>query len=217
RGRAKHGGDGRIIPRPDAQGPRDPQGGAGRSQRARRPGGARRPTEPRAGSPRAAAHAARHADGAGPRGVRVAALRADRPAQDRGAAQPVSRVRARGRRAGAARPAPGDDVSVPAGGGDVQRLRVHRRHHAHRGRGSGAAVAGSRPVSYVPRTYDLIVRDRLTTLTGGTVRETLKAPAGTTVVTPAKLRNRPVRRVSSLDGFVGTPDKPVPYRFTAAD
>jgi len=72
-------------------------------------------------------------------------------------------------------------------------------------------------VSYVPRTYDLIVRDLLTTLTGGTVRETLKAPAGTTVVTPAKLRNRPVRRVSSLDGFVGTPDKPVPYRFTAAD
>ena len=72
-------------------------------------------------------------------------------------------------------------------------------------------------MSYVPRTYDLIVRDLLTTLTGGTVRETLTAPAGTAVVTPAKLRNRPVRRVSSLDGFVGTPDKPVAYRFTAAD
>jgi hypothetical protein len=33
-------------------------------------------------------------------------------------------------------------------------------------------------VSFTPRTYDQIVRDILTTLTGGTVRETVKAPAG---------------------------------------
>jgi hypothetical protein len=62
-------------------------------------------------------------------------------------------------------------------------------------------------VSYEPRTYDQIVRDILTTLTGGTVRETVKAPAGNAVITPAKLLNRPVRRVSSLDGVIGTPDK----------
>jgi uncharacterized phage protein gp47/JayE len=72
-------------------------------------------------------------------------------------------------------------------------------------------------VSYVPRAYDQIVRDILTTLTGGTVRETVKAPAANAVVTPAKLLNRPVRRISSLDGVIGTPDKPVNYRFTASD
>jgi uncharacterized phage protein gp47/JayE len=72
-------------------------------------------------------------------------------------------------------------------------------------------------MSYEPRTYDQIVRDLLTTLTGGTVRETVKAPTANAVVTPAKLLNRPVRRVSSLDGVIGTPDKPVNYRFTPAD
>lgn len=72
-------------------------------------------------------------------------------------------------------------------------------------------------MSYEPRTYDQIVRDVLTTLTGGTARETVKAPAGNAVITPAKLLNRPVRRVSSLDGVIGTPDKPVSYRFTATD
>ena len=72
-------------------------------------------------------------------------------------------------------------------------------------------------MTYVPRTYDQIVRDVLTTLTGGTVRETVKAPAGNAVITPAKLLNRPVRRISSLDGVIGTPDKPVNYRFTATD
>ena len=72
-------------------------------------------------------------------------------------------------------------------------------------------------MSYEPRTYDQIVRDVLTTLTGGTVRETVKAPAGNAVITPAKLLNRPVRRISSLDGVIGTPDKPVNYRFTATD
>ena len=72
-------------------------------------------------------------------------------------------------------------------------------------------------MSYEPRTYDQIVRDILTTLTGGTVRETVKAPAGNTAITPAKLLNRPVRRISSLDGVIGVPDKPVKYRFTATD
>jgi uncharacterized phage protein gp47/JayE len=72
-------------------------------------------------------------------------------------------------------------------------------------------------VSYVPRLYDEIVRDLLTTLTGGTVAETVTAPAGDAVIVPQKLRNRPVRRVSHLEGVVGTPDRPVRYRFTTAD
>lgn len=72
-------------------------------------------------------------------------------------------------------------------------------------------------MSYTPRRYDEIVRDLLTTLTGGTVAETLIAPAGDGLLVPDKLRNRPVRRVSHLEGSVGTPERPVRYRFTAAD
>jgi hypothetical protein len=76
-------------------------------------------------------------------------------------------------------------------------------------------------VTYVPRGYDEIVRDLLTTLTGGTVRETLTAPpAGATMVL-GKLRDRPVRRVSHLEGTVvvgAGPDAPrLDYRFTDAD
>ena len=53
-------------------------------------------------------------------------------------------------------------------------------------------------MSYEPRRYDEIVRDLLTTLTGGTVAESLPAPAGDSLLVPAKLKNRPVRRVSRL-------------------
>ncbi len=72
-------------------------------------------------------------------------------------------------------------------------------------------------MSYTPRRYDEIVRDLLTTLTGGTVAESLQAPAGDALIVPGKLRDRPVRRVSHLEGFVGTPERPVRYRFTVAD
>lgn len=72
-------------------------------------------------------------------------------------------------------------------------------------------------MSYVPRQYDEIVRDLLSTLTGGTVAESLVAPAADVALVPAKLRDRPVRRVSHLEGFVGTAEQPVRYRFTAAD
>jgi uncharacterized phage protein gp47/JayE len=72
-------------------------------------------------------------------------------------------------------------------------------------------------VSYTPRRYDEIVRDLLTTLTGGTVAEHLEAPAADIALVPQKLRDRPVRRVSHLEGFVGPPDRPVRYRFTPAD
>lgn len=72
-------------------------------------------------------------------------------------------------------------------------------------------------MSYAPRLYPEIVRDLLTTLTGGTVAETLVAPAGEALLVPTKLRDRPVRRVSHLQGFVGTAEKPIPYRFSSAD
>lgn len=74
-------------------------------------------------------------------------------------------------------------------------------------------------MSFVERSYEEIVRDLLTTLTGGTVRETLPAPVGDGLLVPEKLRNRPVRRISSLDGFTVLREgmEPVRYRFTAAD
>lgn len=72
-------------------------------------------------------------------------------------------------------------------------------------------------MSYKPRLYPEILRDLLTTLTGGTVAETLKAPAGDALLVPDKLKDRPVRRVSHLEGVVGTVEKPIPYRFTSAD
>jgi len=73
-------------------------------------------------------------------------------------------------------------------------------------------------VTYVSRRYDEIVRDLLTTLTGGTVRESLTVPAGDAPLVLPRLVDRPVRRVSHLEGFIEAPGgPPVPYRFTAAD
>lgn len=76
-------------------------------------------------------------------------------------------------------------------------------------------------MTYTPRTYDAIVRDLLTTLTGGTVRETITAPAAGATVVPDKLRDRPVRRVSHLEGEIeagpASPSPRIPYRFTDAD
>lgn len=93
------------------------------------------------------------------------------------------------------------------------------------------------PHSFAPRPYPDIVRDLLTTLTGGTVRETAVVPAGDVVVI-AQLANRPIRRVSHLQGQIEV-ERPVrdangdvvldangdaemeivavPYRFTDAD
>jgi uncharacterized phage protein gp47/JayE len=86
-------------------------------------------------------------------------------------------------------------------------------------------------VTFQARTYDEIVRDMLTTLTGGTVRETIgPVPPGTLLM--PKLRNHPVRRISNVDGeievTVTVPDPNNPaktkrvqerrsVRFTAAD
>jgi uncharacterized phage protein gp47/JayE len=72
-------------------------------------------------------------------------------------------------------------------------------------------------VSYTPRTYDEIVRDTLTVLSRGTVRESLTAPPPDTLIVPAKLKDRPVRRVSFLEGFIGTIERPQRVRFTDAD
>lgn len=79
-------------------------------------------------------------------------------------------------------------------------------------------------MTFEPRTYPEIVRDLLTTLTGGTVGETAVVPAGN-VVELRLLQDRPIRRVSHLEGVVavtratadGEEVVEVPYRFTDAD
>ena len=74
-------------------------------------------------------------------------------------------------------------------------------------------------MSYVPRSYEEVVRDMLTVLTQGTVSERLDAPAADELLVPTKLTNRPVRRISHLEGFIdgSEPDELIPYRFTDAD
>jgi hypothetical protein len=76
-------------------------------------------------------------------------------------------------------------------------------------------------VSFEPRSYQETVRDLLTTLTGGTVRETLPAPPSGSLVVPQKLQRRPVRRISHLSGRIATSASPnapqIDYRFTAQD
>jgi uncharacterized phage protein gp47/JayE len=70
-------------------------------------------------------------------------------------------------------------------------------------------------VSYVPRQYDEIVVDALTTLTGGTVRESMLVPSSGDL---PKLANRPVRRISHLLGQIaGKDNQPIDYKFTGAD
>ncbi|TDE92437.1 hypothetical protein EXU48_12770 [Occultella glacieicola] len=70
--------------------------------------------------------------------------------------------------------------------------------------------------TYGPRLYPDIVRDLLTTLTGGTVREAVTAPVDGPVVLD-RLAQRPVRRVSHLDGLTPVGATNVPVRFTDAD
>lgn len=71
-------------------------------------------------------------------------------------------------------------------------------------------------LEYTPRPYADIVRDLLTTLTGGTVREPAKAPAAGPLVLD-KLAGRPIRRVSHLEGVTEVNGAPVPVRFGDAD
>ena len=70
-------------------------------------------------------------------------------------------------------------------------------------------------MTYTPRQYEEIVVDLLTTLTGGTVRESMVVPESGDL---PKLAHRPVRRVSHLVGQVAGKDKkPIDYKFTAKD
>ncbi len=71
-------------------------------------------------------------------------------------------------------------------------------------------------LEYTPRAYPDIVRDLLTTLTGGTVRESATAPV-TGPVKLDRLADRPIRRVSHLEGVTDVNGAPVPVRFTDAD
>lgn len=71
-------------------------------------------------------------------------------------------------------------------------------------------------LEYTPRPYPDIVRDLLTTLTGGTVREAAIAPADSPLVLD-RLSSRPIRRVSHLDGVVDVGGTPVQVQFTDAD
>lgn len=69
-----------------------------------------------------------------------------------------------------------------------------------------------------PRAYDAIVRDLLTLLTGGTIGEAITVPAGDQpVLRLAKLRDRPVRRISYLEGRPKDGDEDARIRFTDAD
>lgn len=82
-------------------------------------------------------------------------------------------------------------------------------------------------MSFTLRTYDAIVRDMLTTLTGGTAHEIIeKVPPDTR--TMPRLSKAPVRRISNVEGEITiiVPDRAdpgkkkstqLPYRFTAAD
>ncbi|HKO58450.1 MAG TPA: baseplate J/gp47 family protein, partial [Thermoanaerobaculia bacterium] len=81
-------------------------------------------------------------------------------------------------------------------------------------------------MSLVDRIYPDIVRDMLTSLTGGIVAETHdvvyeKAPPGAPVPLPqVALRRRPVSRVSFVSGFIAgrkDDDPPVPYVFSLSD
>lgn len=82
------------------------------------------------------------------------------------------------------------------------------------------------PAGFEARVYPDIVRDLLTTLTGGTVRETVVVPAGDGDLVLDRLAQRPLRRVSHLEGVVevtrplpegGEEVVEVPYRFGDAD
>jgi uncharacterized phage protein gp47/JayE len=76
-------------------------------------------------------------------------------------------------------------------------------------------------VSFVARTYDDIVRDLLTTLTGGVVRERVMFDAATNEAPLTKLSALPVRRVSHLARSIpADPARNRPasvQRFTASD
>lgn len=70
-------------------------------------------------------------------------------------------------------------------------------------------------MNFADRTYPDIVRDLLTVMTGGTIAET--HDIGATGLDLIHLDNRPVRRVSHLEGQVLIGEELRPYRFTERD
>ncbi len=73
-------------------------------------------------------------------------------------------------------------------------------------------------MSFLPRTYDEIVRDLLTTLTSGTVREQVKVLETGGLRITEKLSSRPVRRVSFVEEIrTDEQGKKTKIRYTAAD
>lgn len=73
-------------------------------------------------------------------------------------------------------------------------------------------------MSFTPRNYEQIVNDMLTTLTGGTVRETVLVSADSNGLVLQKLRNRPIERVSHLEVFFQDEEgNPQSFRYAASD
>lgn len=74
-------------------------------------------------------------------------------------------------------------------------------------------------MSFSPRTYEELVRDLLTTMTGGTVRETITVEAGINEpILLKKLTKRPVRRISHIEEIrVGLDGKQSKIRYTPND
>ncbi len=70
-------------------------------------------------------------------------------------------------------------------------------------------------MKFSDRTFDAIVRDLLTVLTGGTVSEVHSI--GDEIPSLIYLDNRPVKRISHLQGQIKVGDKLVDYRFSDRD
>lgn len=70
-------------------------------------------------------------------------------------------------------------------------------------------------MTFVPRTYDEIVRDMLTAMTRGVVAEQIEVPPDTLLM--PKLKNAPVRRVSHVEERIDTGDEVKKRVFTVAD
>lgn len=83
---------------------------------------------------------------------------------------------------------------------------------------SSSAGRGASPdaLDYEPRPYAGIVRDLLTTLTAGTVREPVVTPVDGPIRLD-QLAQRPIRRVSHLEGVTDVGGSPVAVQFTEAD
>ena len=77
-------------------------------------------------------------------------------------------------------------------------------------------------MTFTPRSYPEIVRDLLTVMTGGTVAESIDVGIDDEPLRPRLLADRPVGRVSHLEGFIALRKRSgdtelSPYRFGPTD